>query len=212
MRSVQVPLERTGPAAALDQLRTQGHVTLPGRMSDAYEKLHRRRRRILPIALGVAGLGLAMIIAVVALGRFELMIFTLVGGFLIVFSIILALIGVLSVQLTKDRVRAASEPVTLDETGIRLRGIGPIPWLDVAPPQIQRIWTKNDIHGWCAVMPLTRSGWERVNRTPGMPAALIGPRPYLHLFVPYLLVPGIEGFSQEETVELFRFAHEHFTH
>lgn len=105
---------------------------------------------------------------------------------------------------------AEYQPVVLDAAGIRLRGIGPIPWADVAPPERRRVLTKNDVGGVCAVMPLTASGHARVNATMAAWTQLVGPRPYLHLTVPHLLLPGIEGLPEEETMVLFRTAHQWF--
>ncbi|QZY50850.1 hypothetical protein [Leucobacter tenebrionis] len=100
--------------------------------------------------------------------------------------------------------------MTIDPHGVTLRGIGPLPWSWLAPPERRRVPVKNDIGGDCTLMPLTPAGHAAVNAQPGWWKHLVGPKPYLRVDIPYLLLPGIEGFTEEETLHLFRIAHERF--
>lgn len=170
-----------GLQAALAALGARGAVQLPGRPSDLTSRWLRRRRIALAVMAGVAVLGVAALATGIALAH--------VGAW--------ALVAVLGAAL----------PVVLGPDGVVLRGIGPIPWGDLAPPVSQRILVKNDIGGTGAFMPLTPVGRERANAQPTWWTQRVGPRPYLHVEVSHLLLPGIDGLTEADTMELFRAAH-----
>lgn len=201
-----------GPAEARQQLDRLGAVALPGTTSAATHRWLAGRRTLGRVCggIGVVG-GICAVVGVAAreVGAWSLLL--PLGLFLVFFGVVTVGLAVLSRRLIGDRLRAEHRPVVLDETGISLRGIGPIPWRDVEPPEIRRIWVRHDIGGRCALMELTPPGHRRVNSPPGPWTAMVGPRPYLRVDVPYLLLPGIDGFSEDETVELFRVAHQRFS-
>lgn len=195
----------------LHHLHSHGWVSLPGGPSEPFRRMLRARRRWVWLYGGLAGVG--AIAAVVGLtlrdaGFSPLLI--VFGGIFVVMGGMAAVLMWALIHALEGRRLAEYEPVVLDAAGIRLRGIGLIPWVDVAPPERRRILTKNDVGGVCAVMPLTASGHARVNASMAAWTQLVGPRPYLQLKVPHLLLPGIDGLTEEEARMLFGAAHQWF--
>ncbi len=196
---------------ALHLLRIHGWVSLPGRPSDPFRRMLRARRRMVLGLVVLSGVGVAAVVVGLALrdtGLWSLLI--IFGGFFVVLGGVAAVLMWALNHALEGRRLAEYQPVVLDAAGIRLRGIGPIPWSDVALPERRRVLTKNDVGGVCAVMPLTASGHARVNASMAAWTQLVGPRPYLHLSVPHLLLPGVDGLTEEETMVLFRTAHQWF--
>src|SRR5690606_24431111 len=97
-----------GFKAALAALHARGAVQLPGRPSHLPSRGLRRRRIALAVMAGVAVLGVAALATGIALAH--------VGAW--------ALVAVLGAALL----------FVLGPDGVVLRGIGPIPWGDLAPP------------------------------------------------------------------------------
>ncbi|RCS57688.1 hypothetical protein CIK77_15840 [Microbacterium sp. JB110] len=197
--------------SVMEHIRAHGGVSAAGRMADPVARWLRLRRATVAVSFGAAGLGvfaLAVGIALRETGAWALLI--LIGGFLIVCGVIAGGAVSITTRLWNDRLRAEREPVVIDRTGIVVRGIGPIPWGWVAPPERRRIRVKNDIGGVCAVMPLTEQGSELVGRQQGWWQMRVGPRPYLRFRVPCLMLPGIEGLTEDETMQVFAFAHQRF--
>ncbi|MEH0974575.1 hypothetical protein V6U77_25925 [Micromonospora sp. CPCC 205546] len=198
-------------AWALQQLHVHGAVSLPGRRSDPVIRWLKRRRLFIGISLGIMGLGVLVLIAGIALRQVGVWALGIpIGAFLVFVGVVYLGVVLMTGRLMGGRVRAETQPVVIDATGIILRGIGPIPWSDVAPPERRRIPVKNDIGGLCTVMPLTEQGHARVNSQLGWWTNLVGPKPYLRWDLPYLLLPGIDGLSEDETVHLFRIARERY--
>jgi len=196
---------------SLAQLDARGGLTLPGRPNDATLRWLSRRNRLLACAIGTLIVG--ALLAVLGIALRDLGVWALampLGGFLAFVGAISTGLVLLLRRLMSPRLVAESHPVTIDRHGIVLRGIGPIPWSDVAPPQRMLVRVKNDIGGPCTVMPLTQQGHARVNAQPGWWMNLVGPKPYLRFDIPYLLLPGIDGLTEEETLHLFQIAHERF--
>ena len=195
----------------LRQLDRHGTVSLEGRRSEPFRRWIGRQRIASVIFLVGAGAGVVAIVLGVLLrdvGAWAVLI--VVGGFLVFFGLAVAA-GIMAViHLHGFRTEAEKAPVVLDPSGIWLRGIGPFFWSDVYPPEYRRVWTHNDVGGRCAVMPLTPQGHTRVNTHVTSRTLLVGPKPYLKAHVPYLLLPGIEGLSEEETMRLFQAAYERY--
>lgn len=196
---------------ALKRLSGHGTVTLAGRAAGPVERWLRVRRTAIGASLGAAALGVICAVGGVALRDVDAWaLLVVVGGFLSFAGIVAAAATWISTRMWSGRLRAEREPVVIDRTGITLRGIGPVPWSGLSPPEHRRIVVKNDIGGFCAVMPLTAQGIELVRQQPGWWQLRVGPRPYLHWRVPCLLLPGIEGLSEDETMRLFALAHQRF--
>lgn len=197
-----------GFQAALAALHARGAVQLPGRPSDLTSRWLRRRRIALAVMAGVAVLGVAALatgIALAHVGAWALV--AVLGAALLFVGGVSAGLLLFATRLLRDRVRSERLPVVLGPDGVVLRGIGPIPWGDLAPPVSQRILVKNDIGGTGAFMPLTPVGRERANAHPTWWTQRVGPRPYLHVEVSHLLLPGIDGLTEADTMDLFRAAH-----
>jgi len=197
--------------AVLAQLGAHGALTLPGRACDPTLRWMRRVAGVRSVAIGVLALGVVLMILGGVLrntGGWALAL--VVGGFL-AFAGVVALGAALMLRgVYGPRLAAEARPVTIDRAGVVLRGIGPIPWSDVAPPERTRVTVRNDIGGDCTVMPLTVLGHARVNAQPGWFRTLVGPQPYLRFDIPHLLLPGVAGLTEDETLELFRAAHWQF--
>ncbi|MER7077094.1 hypothetical protein SAMN02982929_03746 [Saccharopolyspora kobensis] len=199
---------RQVPSRALQHMREHGSISLTGRASDPFLRWQKRRRISLIVFLVIGGLG--VLSAVLGLLLRDVAVWALlipVGGLFAFVGFVAA--GALAVLGSAHRFRlhAETQPVVLDPRGVCLRGIGPVPWSDLEAPEYRRIFTKNDLSGMCAVMPLSAQGHARVNASHSPRTLLIGPRPYLRTDVPYLLLPGIDGFTEAETVQLFQTAH-----
>jgi len=197
--------------AVLAQLGAHGAVTLPGRACDPTLRWMRSVAGVRNVAIGVLALGMALMILGGVLrdvGSWALAL--ALGGFLAFAGVVALGTALLLRALYGPRLAAEAHPVTIDRSGTVVRGIGPIPWSDVAPPERTRVRVRNDIGGDCTVMPLTALGHERVNAQPGWFRVLVGPKPYLRFSIPYLLLPGVDGLTEDETLELFRAAHWQF--
>lgn len=105
-------------------------------------------------------------------------------------------------------------PVTMDPSGLTMRGVGPIPWSDFGPAAYKLLPAEfGRGHSTSAVLPLTERGMVMVNQH--MPPHLsqrvtpirVAGRPYR-----YLDVPGIRGLSQHEVMELIHAAHRMFVY
>ncbi|MBM9465366.1 hypothetical protein JL108_18095 [Aeromicrobium sp. YIM 150415] len=195
----------------LRQLDLHGTVAADGRPSEPFRRWVGRRRATLLVAVLIAVAGVVGIVIGLVLREVGVWAILLpVGGFLVFAGLIIA--GVLALVSSAHGFRREAEtaPVVLDPAGVWLRGIGPLLWSDLFPPEYRRIVTKNDVNGRCAVMPLTPQGHARINAHVTAQALLVGPRPYLRADVPYLLLPGIDGLSEDETVRLFHTAYERY--
>jgi len=205
-----------GPAlslrAVLALLETQGAVALPGALSGASARWQARRRRLVGTMLAIGAAGAVILLAGIALRAVSAWAALIPAGFLLCFAGLAGwgLAAILG-QTMAARLRAERLPVAIDRRGTTLRGIGPVPWGDVAAPERVRVRVKNDIGGECTVMPLTPIGYARVNAHAATNKNLVGPKPYLRFDVPYLLLPGVEGLTEDEVLHLFRAAHERFT-
>ncbi|MBL3686227.1 hypothetical protein D3248_04575 [Leucobacter zeae] len=196
---------------ALRQLEQHGAASLPGRRSDTVLRWKRRRRVLTGTMLAMGGAGVLACIVGLALREVGVWALLIPIGFLLAFAGLLSgALTVLAGRLMAGRLRAEDQPVMIDPRGIALRGIGPIPWNWVGPPERRHVRVKNDIGGACTIMPLTPEGRAAVNAQAGWWMRFVGPKPYLRFDVPYLLLPGIAGLGENETLQLFRVAHERF--
>lgn len=188
--------------AALRQLATRGSVTLPGAQSRASR---RWERQWLTAVLVYAGAGVLGIVAIVVgiflrdVGAWGLL--AVVGGMVAFLGLTSGTLMLALHPVYRRHVGPELEPVTLSPAGITLRGVGPIPWTDVFPPEVRRVRTRQPIGGILPVMLLTDAGRARATASPR--PLVIGPQPYLRYGIHYLRLPGIAEFSEEDTVELF---------
>ncbi|GAA3651315.1 hypothetical protein [Microbacterium marinilacus] len=195
----------------LQQLEAAGGVSVPGAPAGATARWLRRRTAMYAACVG------AITVGAVALATGLLLRDDGVWALLILFGAFLGFVGLAGVgglalasRLLRGRLRAEREPVSLDPRGVTLRGIGPIPWSHLLPPERRQVRVKNDIGGRCTVMPLTPVGHAVVNRQAGWWANRVGPKPYLRPDIPYLLLPGVEGLTEGEALQLFASAHQRF--
>ncbi|GAA1546258.1 hypothetical protein GCM10009691_20890 [Brevibacterium picturae] len=159
-----------------------------------------------------AGAGVVLIITGIILldvGFWALSI--ILGGFLAVLGLLVGLFLLGVGQLWRERIGSEDLPVRLDAFGVSLRGIGPIPWADLRAPERRYVPVKNDIGGRCTVMPLTQRAQARVRTQTGDWQLRVGPRPYLRFDQPFLLLPGVQGLSEDEVVRLFHHAWSNFS-
>ena len=196
---------------ALYYLHQYGSITLLGTNSSAQRKVDRMRKVTLIVFLSCAAFGIVPFVAGILLrdvGAWALGI--LIGGFVLILGIIGTIVLVIVMSMHRYRTTAEQRPVVLRPDGIWMRGIGPIGWHEVQPPVYKWILSKNDVTGKYAVMPLTEAGLNRINSSWSSQSLLVGPVPYLKFEIPYLLLPGIAGFSEDDTVQLFQAAYAMF--
>lgn len=195
----------------LGQLHHHGAVSLPGSWAGATARWLRRRRILMGTMFGISGTGVLTVVLGLALRNVGVWALLIPLGSLLAFVGLMggAIAGLLG-RLMRDRLGAERQPVLIDQQGVTLRGIGPLPWRFLGPPARLHVRVKNDIGGACTLMPLTPEGHRVVNAQAGPWRALVGPRPYLRTEIPYLLLPGIEGLSEDEVVQLFQYAHERY--
>lgn len=195
-------------SSALHTLRTSGRVTLPGRIGDPHLRMRRRLTTVAIVVAIICAAGLIVLLMGILL-RAALLIG--IGAPFVFIGLVFTVVTVVVSSNLRRWLRVETAPVTIDAQGIRLRGIGPVPWADVYPPAFIKITTRGDVNGVCGVMALTPQGYARVNSFPLPQSYLIGPKPYFRIDVPYLLLPGIAGVTEADTVYLFGVAHEMFS-
>ncbi|HJB63439.1 MAG TPA: hypothetical protein H9769_07025 [Candidatus Microbacterium pullistercoris] len=159
----------------------------------------------------MGAIGLVLMIAGILLARVGAWVLLIpVGGMLCFVGVLLAGVLALHVHAYRNRLESETGPVVIDARGIVARGIGPIPWHHVGPPEWRHVWTRVDIGGRSTVMPLTPEGLARVNEQPGWWRMRVGPQPYLAFNIPSLLLPGVADLSDDEVLQLFAAAHQRF--
>lgn len=187
----------------IERLDRTGWVELPGCETPATRRWQRHRRVAMTWMLGTGAFGVVLFVTGLVLreaGLWSPLI--LFGGFLAFMGTCAAgLLGIAG-ALMAERVRSERLPVRIDANGIALRGIGPLPWTFLAPPQRLHIPSRNDIGGECIVMPLTPAGHAFVNTGMGMLANRVGPKPYLRPAIPYLLLPGVCALGDDDVAHL----------
>lgn len=105
-------------------------------------------------------------------------------------------------------------PVTMDPNGLTMRGVGPIPW-SCFGPAMHKLLPAEFGRGSSAsaVLPLTERGIVMMNQY--MPAHLsqrVTPIRVAGRRYQYLDVPGIQGLSQREVMDLINTAHRMFVY
>ncbi|WP_144794917.1 hypothetical protein [Kocuria palustris] len=201
-----VPMQRivVTPDATLQHLRARGAVMLPGRRSDVVARWLGRQRVAAAVLLSLGVVGVLLVPLGAALQEIGLWSLLIPLGVLLAFVGLLAGVGAaVAIRSIGSRWRVEEQPVVLDGLGVSLRGIGPLPWSVLGPPERRRIRVKNDVGGLCPVMPLSPEGRAMVRAQSLWWQRRVGPRPYLRFEVPYLLLPGIDGFTEDQTIELF---------
>ncbi|WP_462417767.1 hypothetical protein [Kytococcus sp. Marseille-QA3725] len=197
-------------ATALAELG-RGRLHRPGAFAEPTRRWLGRQRTARTVAVVLVLLGLAAVVLGVALHQHG------AWGLAALAGVPLVLVGTAGVGLTtlvlrgwRSRVRSEHLPVLLDARGVMLRGIGPIPWSELQPPERRQVPVKHDIGGRCTVLPLTPQGVLRLAAQPWRVQLRAGPRPYARLRVECVLLPGFEGLSEDEVLHLFSVAHRQF--
>lgn len=197
----------------MHQLESTGRATLTSARASAEARRARRIRQMTWIFVGVGVAGVLAVVIGAMLGERAagvVLFLVLVGGIAAFLGLFAGLLLLIVGRLLPGR-DARPGPVVLDATGVVLRGVGPIPWAHLGPPTRLTIYSKNDVSGSMLVMPLTNAGVEGVATLPGTMQLAVGPKPYLELRVKHLLLPGLEGFAEDEVVTLFAHAHARFS-
>ena len=197
---------------ALTQLQASGRVSLPGKRST--------RTRVLTVLFSIL-IGLTALITVGMIG-FGIYVMS-TGVFVNPIGLgapVMSGVGcfVLIMVLRKQRRASAAEllNITLEPAGITMRGIGPIPWHEVAPPTFAMVRAQYDsAFERRAVLPLTAVGITNVNRLlPPDTRRALGPRTGGLLTggarTEALYVPAADGLSTDDTMHLFATAHQMF--
>ncbi|WP_417216206.1 hypothetical protein [Arthrobacter sp.] len=195
---------------AMGTLQSTGAVRMPGRKA-AWSRA--TRWLLLVLICFVCLLPVVLVVVLVATwGQFQIGVGTIMGflGFLVMLA------GALTLVVWGYRRHTTSsaqelQDVTLDASGLTLRGIGPIPWQDFGPADYRMVRSE---HGSAftrrAVMPLTPSGLVMVNeRTPLALRSRISPATGAFWKARHLniYVPGVEGMTEGEVMQLINTAH-----
>ncbi|MFC7402602.1 hypothetical protein [Citricoccus sp. GCM10030269] len=193
------------------ELRARGTVTLPGRPSTW--------TRVLTVLMTVL---LVMVAGLVVAGIITLLVVSINGvavhpvGFAV--PLMLAGLGWLLLRAFRSHrafATAQTLPVTLSPQGFTVRGIGPVPWHDVQPPAHHLVPSQHDSgYERRAAMALSPSGLRNVAALSREQRKLLGPVKrsiFARSDMNYIYVPDAEGLSTDETMQLFRTAHEMFT-
>lgn len=134
-------------------------------------------------------------------------------GFALAMLPMLAMLGGLWYWLGRVR-EQQRRPIELSAAGIAVRGVGPVPWQHLMPPEVQWQRDQHDSgHKRVPVMPFTAQGLEYTQH--GLPAhqrqqlsgrgTLTSPPP------PVVRLPEtITGLSRDEYLSLLAEAHAHF--
>ena len=169
-------------------------------------------------ALRVLTLSLTVLVVIVAVGSIVFFVVApVVGvklgvasylGFLSVLAMLVVLLLWLRSALRRQNRYAQAErlPVEIDARGLTLRGVGPVPWTDVAPAQYDWVHVSSgNAYQRRALMHLTESGLVAVNRhLPDELRARLGPASglFANRHHRWISVPRARGISEKEMIEL----------
>ena len=162
--------------------------------------------------IGLIGLG-GFVFAVIASVAAGSVVMFLIFGIFPLFPVLFAVLVWLNYRRVQRQHPPGSEdqPVMLDPRGLTMRGVGPIAWSDFAPPRYSIVSGEMRGSQTRAVLPLTPSGVYNLNsRLPSQvrnclspPGGLLGRRPDNR----YLYVPGVEGLTPREMMDLLTAAY-----
>ena len=102
--------------------------------------------------------------------------------------------------------RTETDPIVVEQAGLTMRGIGPIPWADFGPAEHRMVPAERD-SGFVrrAVMELTESGFANVNhRLPRELRIRLSPEigPLWNRHHRFIYVPAAENLRQGEVMQL----------
>ncbi|WP_166998120.1 hypothetical protein [Paramicrobacterium fandaimingii] len=204
------------PVLTYDQatatLQSTGSVTMTGKPA-----LWSGALRWLFLALIILVLLLAVVVGPIGIIAALVSGVDVTAGTVIGVVVVYAMLaGVMALLVFGYRRQGAYKQIELSEVrlspqGLTLRGVGPIPWIDFAPAQRMLVPAERS-NGYVsrAVMPLSQSGFATVNQ--GLPPNLRGrvcpaTGPIWNHVHRYIYVPGVEGLSQSEVMQLINKAH-----
>lgn len=198
---------------ALSSLRDNGFARVPGEPA-FWSKGLRWLFLVLIVLISLLLLGVP-VFAALLWDEIEVTAGTVFG----LVGVLVMTIGMLVLAVLGYRRRARFAPqerqdVTLEEAGLTLRGVGPIPWRDFGPAEHRMVRAEHD-SGWVrrAVMELTPSGLVAVNEqlAPEL-RGNISPAtgPFWRRGHRWIYVPGVAGMSQSEVMQLINTARDMF--
>lgn len=193
-------------AQALDTLRASQTVVLQGKPA----KWSNTVRVLLYVLIGVVvllGIGSIVVTAWVASASGRVGVFTIIGPLIVCAMVAAFVVWIRRGLSSQNEYREhEAESVTLNAHGLTLRGVGPIPWVDFGPAGRRLVPAeRNSGYTPRAVMELTPSGSVNVNErlAPDLRARLSPPiGPSWNRHHRYIYVPGVEGLSQREVIQL----------
>lgn len=199
---------------ALQSLHQSGRVVLPGAPA-AYSNTVRGWMIGVLVFVSLLPLGLLLLafLLCVATG-------SLIAGIVIFFVLVLAplafavLVWWRYFRWRKKYAELPEEvPVTMDTSGLTMRGVGPIPWSDFGPA-MHKLLPAEFGRGVSAtaILPLTERGVATFNQyVPLELSQRVTPIRIAHRAHRYLDVPGIQGLSEREVMDLINTAHYKFS-
>lgn len=193
------------------QLRAAAWLGAAGAPAEGHRRFSQRNRTALHVfgfigTVGISAVGVGLV------WRGSLLPVLIIGALMVLFGGGCAVVMLIVGSMWRPHLDRDLLPVHVDAQGIRMRGIGPLPWWAVHPPRRERIVTRSAPGGVMAVMPLTEPGIQLVNS--GIPPEhrlAVGPFGYLQTAVRHALVPGIAGLDEDEAMALLAEAHRIFT-
>lgn len=202
-------------------------------MNFALQSLHQSGRVVLPGAAAaysntVRGwmIGVLVFVSLIPLGMLLLaflLIFatgSLIAGIVVFLVLVLAPLAFASLVWwryfrwrRKYGELVEEVPVSMDADGLTMRGVGPIPWSDFGPAMYRRLPAEfgRGVSA-TAVLPLTQRGVTTLNQhVPPELSQRLAPIRIAHRAHRYLDVPGIQGLSEREVIDLINTAHNKFS-
>lgn len=194
---------------ALQSLHQSGRVVLPGRPA-VYSDTTRGCMIGALIFVSLIPLGLLVFAVLLAIATDSWFAGIVIVGFLVLLPLTFtALVWWRYFRWRKKYAELPEEvPVTMDPNGLTMRGVGPIPWADFGPAMHKLLPAEfGRGSSASAVLPLTDRGIVMMNQH--MPAHLtqrVTPIRVAGRHSRYLDVPGIQGLSQREVMDLINAA------
>lgn len=200
---------------ALQSLHQSGRVVLPGAPA-VYPDTARGWIIVVLMFVSLLPLGLLLLAVLLAIATDSLIAGIVTFGFLVLGPFTFAAVVWWRYFRWRRKYAELPEqvPVTMDPNGLTMRGVGPIAWSDFGPA-MHKLLPAEFGHGLSAsaVLPLTDRGIVMMNQH--MPPDLsqrVTPIRVAGGHSRYLEVPGIQGLSQREVMDLINAAHRVFVY
>lgn len=191
-------------AAALQELHLTGNVRLPGKTAPS------------SCFGAVAGAVLLLLIVASAASMFDAQ--PLTSGEVcswdkmkVLATLLLMPVAIVATMVTVGRDfqyrRAERKPVILDESGLTLRGVGPLAWENFAPARRSRVAVSGQENEVIRdVIPLTATGVSMVNRRLRARERRVLNPAYVNGSIDHIYLPVVKGLQPDDMIDVFNTA------